>query len=330
MMRYISQFDGNPVYSLLPANLTSCIVQTQKKDSRMTANVPLVSIGMPVYNEERYLEQALQSLLSQSYTNFEVIISDNASTDRTRDICLAYAANDPRVRYSPMNTNVGSILNFNRAFHLSSAPYFCWASGHDTRHETFIARCVEILERDASVVLSYTRARWLEIDGHLSDVLPGNVETRAMNQLARYRKVLWGLGYVYPVYGIMRSDALKRTGLMRPNTVAGDVVLMAELALLGTIAEVPEPLLHLQRLSDYGSWRHYMVKALGPASERRSTLYLYSKMICEHLRIIFKHATALRDKPLLVSSVILCILTKYRWILRDLKQRWRQPESKGV
>src|SRR5439155_18526924 len=133
-----------------------------KMDSRMTANVPLVSIGMPLYNEERYLEQALQSLLSQSYKNFEVIISDNASTDRTRDICLAYAARDPRVRYSRMNTNVGSILNFNRVFQLSSAPYFFWASGHDTRHETFIARCVEVLEQDASVVLSYTLARWLE------------------------------------------------------------------------------------------------------------------------------------------------------------------------
>jgi glycosyltransferase involved in cell wall biosynthesis len=287
----------------------------------MTAHEPLVSIGMPVYNEEGYLEQALQSLLSQSYKNFEVIISDNASTDRTGDICLAYAARDPRVRYSRMNINVGSHVNFNQVFQLSSAPYFFWASGHDTRHETFIARCLEILEQDASVVLSYTRAKWLEIDGRLSDVLPGNVETRGMSQVARYRKVLWGLGYVYPAYGIMRSDALKRTGLMRPNTLAADVVLVAELALLGAIAEVPDPLLYLQRLSDYGSWTHYLVKALGPSSERRSTLYLYSKMICEHLRIIFRHVTVFRDKLLLVFSVILCILTKYRWILRDLLRR---------
>jgi glycosyltransferase involved in cell wall biosynthesis len=296
----------------------------------MQANEPFVSIGMPVYNEERYLERALQSLLSQSHKNFEVIISDNASTDRTRDICLAYAAKDPRVRYSRMNTNVGSILNFNHVFQLSNAPYFFWASGHDTRHETFIARCIEILEQDPSVVLSYSRARWLEIDGHLSsDALPGNVETRGMTQVARYRKVLWGLGYLYPAYGMMRSNALKKTGLMRPNTVAGDVVLIAELALLGAIAEVPEPLLYIQRLSDYGSWRDYMVKALGPSSGRLSPLYLYVKMVYEHVRIVCKHVTGVQNRPLLIFSVILCILTKYRWIRRDLLRRPRISMKAG-
>jgi glycosyltransferase involved in cell wall biosynthesis len=83
-----------------------------------------VSIGMPVYNEERYLEQALQSLLSQSVENFELIISDNASTDRTGEICLTYAAKDPRVRYHRMEANLGSNANFNRVFQLSTAAYF--------------------------------------------------------------------------------------------------------------------------------------------------------------------------------------------------------------
>jgi glycosyltransferase involved in cell wall biosynthesis len=69
---------------------------------------------MPVYNEERYLEQALQSLLSQSFGNFELIFSDNASTDRTCEICLTYAAKDPRVPYSRMETNLGSSVNFNK------------------------------------------------------------------------------------------------------------------------------------------------------------------------------------------------------------------------
>jgi glycosyltransferase involved in cell wall biosynthesis len=287
----------------------------------MADSQPLVSIGMPVYNEERYLEQALQSLLSQSFENFELIISDNASTDRTGEICLTYAAKDPRVRYSRMETNLGSSVNFNRVFQLSNSPYFFWASGHDTRHETFIARCVEILEHDASVVLCYPGARWIETDGRPGDILHSHVETRGLSQVSRYRTVLWGLGYVYQPYGIMRSNALKRTGLMRPNTLGADVVLMTELALLGAFAEVPEPLLCLQRLSDFGSTNQYLVKTLGQSSERRSSWYLYSKMIYEHLRVVPRHTKGLREKAVLVLSVIFCMLTKYRWLLRGLLQR---------
>jgi glycosyltransferase involved in cell wall biosynthesis len=287
----------------------------------MADSKPFVSIGMPVYNEEKYIEQALQSLLSQSFENFELIISDNASADRTGEICLSYAAKDPRVRYSRMETNLGSSVNFNCVFQLSNSAYFCWASGHDTRHETFIARCLQILEQDASVVLCYPGARWLETDGHLGDVISSHVETRGLSQVSRYRTVLWSLDYVYHPSGIMRSNALKRTGLMRPNTIGADVVWLAELALLGAFAEVPETLLYLQRLSDFGSWNQYMVKALGPSSARRSTWYLYNKMIYEHLRVVARHTRGSREKAVLVLSVIFCMLTKYRWMLRDLMRR---------
>src|SRR5262249_16508134 len=158
-----------------------------------------------------------------------------------------------------METNLGSNANMSHVFRLSSAPYFFWASGHDIRHETFIARCIEVLEHDASVVLCCPAARWLERDGHLGDVISGHVETRGMSQLSCFRTVLWGLGYyALPFHGIMRSDALKKTGLMR-NTVGPDVVLLHELALLGAFAEVPEPLLCVRRLSDFGSWDHYLV-----------------------------------------------------------------------
>ena len=181
-------------------------MQHREKEDRTVDGKCLVSIGMPVYNEERYIEQALQSLLSQSVEDFELIISDNASTDRTGEICLAYAAKDVRVRYYRMETNLGSIANLSRVFQLSNAPYFFWASGHDIRHETFIARCVEILEQDTSVVLCYSGARWLEPDGRLGDVLSGHVETRGMSQVSCFRTVIWGLGgFAHQINGIMRS-----------------------------------------------------------------------------------------------------------------------------
>ena len=103
------------------------------------------------------------------------------------------------------------------------------------------------------------------------------------------------------------------------KTIGPDVVLLHELALLGTFAEVPEPLLSIRRLSDYGSWRHYIAKGFGPAAERRSAWYLYSKMIYEHVRIVIKHTKRFREKVILVPSVILCMLTKHRWVLHGLR-----------
>ena len=216
---------------------------------------PRVSIGMPVHNEELHLEQALQSLLSQSFTDFELIISDNASTDRTGEICLTYAAKDPRVQYSRLKTNLGAVANLNRVIQLSSAPYFFCASGHDDRHEDFIDRCLEVLEHDSSVVLCYPAARWREPDGHLGEIMSGQLDTRHLrSQAARFRAVLWGLtSYNYPIYGMMRTDALKKASPIRA-TVGPDTVLLHELALLGAFARVPEPLLYMRRLADFGSW----------------------------------------------------------------------------
>ena len=85
-----------------------------------------VSIGLPVYNGEKYLEQALISILSQTYTDFELIISDNASTDRTQAICREYAAKDPRIRYYCNEENLGAAPNHNRVFELASGEYFKW------------------------------------------------------------------------------------------------------------------------------------------------------------------------------------------------------------
>jgi hypothetical protein len=197
----------------------------------------------------------------------------------------------------------------------------------DIRHETFIARCVEILEQNTSVVLCYSGARWLEPDGRLGDVMSGHVETRGMSQVSRFRTVMWSLGgFNYPINGIMRSDALKRTSLIR-NTIGPDVLLLHELALLGTFAEVPEPLLSIRRLPDYGSWHHLLAKIFGPAAERRSAWYLYSKMIYEHVRIVVKHTKRFREKVILVPSVILCMLTKYKWVLQGLRALPRSLDS---
>lgn len=114
----------------------------------------LVSIGMPVYNGERYIVEALDSLLAQDYENFELIISDNASTDRTQGICLEYTSRDKRIRYYRNETNMGALWNFNRVFELSSGEYFMWASHDDLWRPHFISELVGLLEATPSAVLA--------------------------------------------------------------------------------------------------------------------------------------------------------------------------------
>lgn len=118
----------------------------------MSNKTPLVSIGMLVYNGERFIRQTLDSLLAQDYKHFELIISDNASTDKTQEICLDYALKDQRIRYFRNKKNLGANLNFSKVFELSSGEFFMWASDHDLHDWTFISSCLGVLTNEQSVV----------------------------------------------------------------------------------------------------------------------------------------------------------------------------------
>ena len=116
---------------------------------------PKVSIGLAVYNGERYLRQAIESILGQTYTDFELIISDNASTDSTQQICLEYAAEDGRISYHRNATNIGGANNENLTFRKAKAPYFRWAAHDDYVAPQLLERCVAILDTHPDVVLAY-------------------------------------------------------------------------------------------------------------------------------------------------------------------------------
>ena len=129
--------------------------------------MPRVSIGMPVYNGEEFLERALDSLLAQSFSDFELIISDNASQDKTQEICLRYAARDPRVKYYRNETNIGAAENFNRVFALSSGEYFKWAGHDDSWTPDYLERCVSSVTRQ-----SYSNLEIFLVDDGSPDKCP--------------------------------------------------------------------------------------------------------------------------------------------------------------
>lgn len=121
---------------------------------------PLVSIGMPVYNGERTIRQALQSILAQSHTHLELCISDNASTDRTREICEEFAQRDPRIRYHRQERNLGAAANFKYVLDQARGNYFMWAAADDLRSPDFVASNVWFLEQHPDYVLCNSPTRF--------------------------------------------------------------------------------------------------------------------------------------------------------------------------
>ena len=208
---------------------------------------PKVSIGMPVYNGEPYVEEALESILSQSFEDFEVVISDNASTDRTGQICLAYAGRDERIRYFRMRQNYGVLDNFNNVFRLSAGEYFKWAASDDVCGPDYLLRAVQVLDEDPSVVLAWAKTVGIDERGErvacpseVSDLnSPDSVYSP--DPVVRFRRLMRNIWWVDgPIHGVIRASSLAETRWLEPQHMSGDQILLTELSLKGRFFEIPD------------------------------------------------------------------------------------------
>ena len=199
---------------------------------------PRVSMAVPVYNGERYLGEALDSLLAQTYHDFELIICDNASTDGTGEIARSYASMDERVRYVRNERNLGLAGNVKRAFQLSSGEYFRWHAADDVCAPQFLARCVAVLDRHPAVVLAYPKTKLIDADGRVTAAYDDGLHLQAARPSVRFQQLLERVGYVNAQFGLLRAEVLRRTGLLG-SYPAADVVFVAQLSLHGTFWEVP-------------------------------------------------------------------------------------------
>ncbi|GAA4125071.1 hypothetical protein GCM10022415_31710 [Knoellia locipacati] len=203
---------------------------------------PRVSLGMPVYNAQRYLRAALDSVLAQDLTDFELIVSDNGSTDDTWQICTEYAARDPRIRLYRNETNIGVAGNFNRVVELARGELFRWVAYDDLLHPTLLSACVRELDRSGSgTVLAYPRTVLIDDEGEVVRHYVDGLDLRQPSASARVAAAALRWDLLNPLYGVIRLDQLRRTGLERAH-VSGDVPLFMELAALGEVHEVPEEL----------------------------------------------------------------------------------------
>lgn len=216
---------------------------------------PALSIGLPVYNGQRYLSKALDSLLNQDFEDFELIISDNGSNDQTEAICRHVAARDSRVRYLRSDENRGATWNFRRVLEASSGEFFKYAAHDDECYPAMLGKCMEVISGDSSVALVYTRSEVIDENSIVvrPDCSPrwDSIATTADSACVRLWHVLWLVLHGQAYYGVMRASFLRR---IRPfGSVAADWVVLAQLAMLGKIIEIPEMLFRLRRHSN-NSW----------------------------------------------------------------------------
>jgi glycosyltransferase involved in cell wall biosynthesis len=204
----------------------------------MTGSAPTVSIGIPVFNGGRTLRQALDSLLAQTLTEFEVVISDNASTDETQEICEEYAAADPRIRYYRNESNLGAGANFNRVFELSRGEFFRWNSHDDWIAPTYLERCLGVLRRDPGAAACYTGMCRVREDGSVTRIRPAHEWAASKSQFERYHDSLWRMRY-HPIYGLFRASALRQTDLL-PNCPTPDRIILVQVSLIGRFTQVDE------------------------------------------------------------------------------------------
>ena len=287
--------------------------------------MPRVGIGVPVYNGERYIGETLDSLLAQTFEEFELIICDNASTDRTEQICRAYADRDSRIRYVRNAKNLGAAGNYRRAFELCSGEYFRWANADDLFAPESLARCVQVLDQDPSVVLTYPKTKFIDERGGVISECEDGMHLQSSKASERFFQVMEKLGYVNVIYGLVRADTLRKTGLLR-NFPGGDIPLVAELALYGKFWEIPEFLffrrLHPGALISHKGDVGLTQEFFDPSTKGKIAMTQW-RLLCTHARSMLRAPLDFGEKMRLGCFLIRMGIWKRDVLARELVEAAR-------
>jgi glycosyltransferase involved in cell wall biosynthesis len=220
---------------------------------------PRLSVGLPVYNGSAYVAESIEALLGQTFEDFELIISDNASTDDTGDICRRYADEDSRVSYFRQPANVGLAPNHNFCVKKARGALFKWAAGDDLYARDLLEKCVAALDENPQVVLAHSWTAMIDGDGAVSQANSYPLATSASRAPERFRSLLNDSGGDDDG-GVMRKDVLLRTA-MKESYHHADRTIIAELVLHGPFYQVPDWLYFRRDHPDRAERAHPSVRA---------------------------------------------------------------------
>lgn len=204
---------------------------------------PRVTIGLPTYNSEKFLDQAINSIRAQTYRNFLLLINDDASKDRTDQICRLHAEKDPRIRYTRNNSNRGGAINYQHVFRAATSEYFRWAAHDDMLAPELLEKCIAVLDRRPDVVLCYPRAISIDENGEVIGEYDDHFDFQSPVPHRRFGELLSRM-YGHdgnPMFGVIRRNVMEKTALIAPFP-SSDMTFLAELVLYGKFCEVPERL----------------------------------------------------------------------------------------
>ncbi len=212
---------------------------------------PQISIGMPVYNGEKFIREAIDSVLAQTFTDFELIISDNDSTDRTAEICKEYCLKDSRIRYIRQPCNIGGQANFKFVLDEAKADCFMWAAADDSSEPKLIEKLYSVFLLNPDVVLVMSDVVSVSEEGlNLGIKELGNIRIVDVND--RWKKIRWRFfdnpttNIYFCIYGLYRTSVLRSVQLNYKGMVSyaagSEIPFLAQISLVGKIASIPEPL----------------------------------------------------------------------------------------
>lgn len=295
---------------------------------------PKLTIGMPVHNGANFLHEALRTLLNQTFADFELIVSDNASTDETEQIVRGYMASDKRIKYRKHPENIGAIGNFNCLVELAQGEFFKWASHDDICDPDFLSECISALEASPDALWCHTESdqvdaegqSWLprmpEDDEEVEIDQDGNRKWRGIPRVdhdanspsKRFAGVLLGTRWSVDSYGVFRTHALRETRLLQ-QVYGSEKVLMGELSLLGKMIHIPK-LLFRQRVHEHASsYRADAASQQSFASGKRKKSVIFSARIS----LCLAHLGAIQHVRLSATERLKCYVVLLRYVFQTKK-----------
>lgn len=296
--------------------------------------VPRVTVGIPVRNGAEKLGRAVASVMAQTFTDFELIIVDNASTDNTADICRLAERDDERVRYLRQKSDVGAAANFNHALAMARGEYFCWLAHDDWFAPTYLEKCLTELDADDSLVLVAASMGVTDRAGEVFrehfEALSGMEDPRARTRLHR---IMWSLrDPTGPIFGVSRTSTLRKLGGV-PAVPEPDRNLLYALSLEGEFRAIPELLFFhfapLGHMAHYGTgkmsrrswdWIHAPGSRKVKAAPLRVMAYMFRVVATSDLSAT---DTALAWVDISVATVVQRARSKTRRTMRRLRERSR-------
>ena len=286
---------------------------------------PLVTVSLPVYNAELFVGHSIDTLLSQTFTDFRLVICDNASTDRSGEICREYAAKDSRIEYHRNPTNLGMAGNYNKSFSLCRSKYFRWAPADDFCAPELLADHVKVLEADPTVALAYSQAWFVEEDGSPKQLWTDDLHLLSDDPVARFKSVIERIQKVHHHLGLMRADCVRRTGGIQKH-VSSDMAFVAEMSLLGKLHRIDVPQYFRRMHGDSSSWatqseehqrRRYHASNVNRVPFSRLRFHAYE------MRVVARAPLSAAQRLELYAFLAKRAASEWRWLAGEARQELR-------